>query len=249
MRFLVIATLMGAAACGPGGGHTSPPPTGYTGEFRLERYHTYLPAQPVSPFLFAQATFQSPEDVYLSAGSRIDLKGPGVTIPMVRIDVFGKILYQRDPAGDPLPGSDYVAGADYDAVSTGSRENGSVPSFDIPGAIRTPAAFELFAPNIRPGQIDIDGTTPLDLSWNAGDGDYVLVIFAVASNNVGHYLSYKCADDGGCPIPQIDLQNLLPKGVGSLTVERVIEGSVPLPDGGTGKTFGGDAVSVRLVRN
>ena len=248
-RRLPALALLIAASCGGGSGRRSPPPAGYTGELRLERYRTYLPANPVTPFLFAQATFQGPDNAYLPAGARIALVSGAQTIPMVRIDVFGKILYQRDPQGDPLPLTDFLPDATYSMQSEGAHENFAVPDFTIDAAVATPAAFALLSPNLQPGEIITDGTAAIPLSWTAGNGDYVLVILAVAAGGQGHYVSFKADDNGAFSIPVAGGLDQLPAGIGSLTVERIIERPLLLPDGGTGKAFGGDAVSVRLVRN
>ncbi|HVO31869.1 MAG TPA: hypothetical protein VMV18_14080 [bacterium] len=238
-----------AVACGGGSSHPSPPPAGYTGEVRLERYHTYLPAAPVSPFLFAQIDFQAPppSNQYLQAGAALTLTGPAGSIRLTEHNAFGKLVYQPDQNLGDLPLSLWVPDSDYTAQGTGSGANGGVPAFDFAPALHTPGPLEILSPDVGPGQIAVNASSDLELSWTAGDGDYIFVIFAVASGGSGSYLEYRVADDGSFPVPQSGLATL-PVGVGSLTMERVIERPLTLPDGGTGTGYGGDAITVRLVR-
>lgn len=251
-RIVLLAGLAApaviASACGGGGRSRVPAPVGYTGEFRLERYHTFLPAAPPAPFLFADVEFQGPDNTYLDAGPTLTMNGPNGSIELTKHSAFGKIAYQPDQSLGDLPLSLWSPDSDYEVIGEGSHLNQGVDAFDLSPAVRTPQPLELLAPDVAPGEIAVDGSTDLSLSWTPGNGDYVLVIFAVASNGVGQYLLYHVDDDGGFQVPALGISGL-PSGVGSLTVERVIERPLVLPGGADGTGIGGDAITVRLVKH
>jgi hypothetical protein len=248
-----IALACGAAAalgagCGGGGSHPSPPPNGYRSEIDVERFRSYLPGVIPGTFLFVQATFQEPlpANGYLDAGARVTITGPAGPMTLIRNNVFQKLLYQKDPAGPELAQENWVASSDYSAKGSGTSLNGGVPSFTVTAAVHTPDAFTLLSPDIGPGQIDVDGTTDLPLTWTPGNGDYVLVVLAVATNGSGQYRTYHVTDSGSFAVPASGIDSL-PKGIGTLTIERVIERNFTLPDLGTGVGIGSDAVECRLV--
>jgi hypothetical protein len=247
---LVGASAIAGAACS-GGGHVSPPPVGYRGEFQVSRFLTYLPptgATPyASPFLFADAHFQAPNNAYLDAGSGGSFTGPGGAIDLVRIQLPGKILYQKEP-GTEIDASKYVPGSDYSLSLSGSHVNQGVPGFTLDPVLHTPAStFAITSPDITVGQITI--TSSLSLAWTPGDGDYVAVILATidTASALQNTISFRVADDGSFDVPSSEIATL-PKGPGSLNVIRTIETTgLVLPDGGTALGIGADAVACKLV--
>src|SRR5437764_261984 len=167
LRHLALAMTASAlfgVACS-GGGHQSPPPAGYTGEFQVARYLTYLPGVTPSPYLFADAHFLT-TSLYLDAGGSGSFAGPGGTIPLVRLQVANKILYQKQPGSD-LDLSLYVPGSDYSLTISGSHLDKGVPGFTLDPVLHTPAAFSLTSPDITGGTLTVVDASDLSLTWTA----------------------------------------------------------------------------------
>lgn len=249
---LLIAPMAAAAiaaGCGPEDGPRKPVPTGYNGTVEFTRFTQYIPGEPVTEFLYAQAEFiYDPENLWLDAGKRVDLIGPGGDLKLVRTQLPGKVVYQKEQGTDIDPAL-FVNEATYSMDVSGSSRDYGLPGFELAGAITIPQEFVLTAPDVSSGEIVIAAAaTSLSLSWVPGDGEYVDVIFGVAE--VGEpavYLTYRVADDGEHTVPQVGL-NTLPAGSGVLTIARKITSPLAFPEEGSGTGLGADAIQCAITR-
>lgn len=248
---LSVVSLGGVAvlaqSCG-GSDKAAPPPPGHYGEFQLSRYRTTLPGAGTQTFLYADARFLTTNGgMYLEAGNRIVFEGPGGEIPLVRLDVFGRVFYQKDPDGPDIDEALFVNGADYAMRVNGGSSDQAIRGFNLDPVFTIPAAFQVTAPDFSSGEVVVDGTAALNLAWVAGDGDYVDVILAITSGGTGSTRTFRTPDDGGLVISTNDVAALR-VGTGSLTLVRTITTAHTLPFEGTGVGIGADAVACRLTR-
>ena len=224
-------------------------PPGWEGAIELSRFTQYVPGEPVGAFIHAQAEFLHEEEgLWLDAGSRVRLTGPGGELELVRTAVPGKTVYQKESGTDIDPAF-FVNEGSYDLDVAGSSRDYGVPGFELAGVLTIPQALTLTAPDVTSGELVIAAAaTTLALTWVPGDGDYVDVIFAVATSaGTGEYLSYRVADDGNFDVPALGLSGL-PAGQGAFTIARKIDTPLVFPEDGTGEGLGSDAIQCLLVR-
>jgi hypothetical protein len=251
-RLLLLAPMAVAvttAACGPEDGPRKPVPSGYTGSVEFSRFTQFIPGEPVTEFLYAQAEFiYDADNLWLDAGRKVELIGPGGEVKLVRTQLPGKVVYQKEQGTDIDP-SLFVSGATYSMDVAGSSRDYGLPGFELAGVLTLPQEFTLTAPDVSSGEIVIAAAaTSLSLAWTPGDGEYVDVIIGVAE--VGEpavYLTYRVADDGAHTIPQVGL-NTLPPGSGVLTVARKITSPLAFPEEGSGVGLGADAIQCVVTR-
>ena len=232
-----------------GSDRAAPPPPGYQGEFQLSRYRTTLPGTGTTTFLYADARFTTTDGtMFLEAGNRIVFEGPGGEIPLVRLDVFGRVFYQKDPDGPDIDEALFVNGADYAMRVSGGNTDEAVRGFALDPVFTIPASFEVTAPAaFSAGEIVVDGTAALSLGWVPGDGEYIDVILAITSGGTGSTRTFRTPDDGAFTVTTNDVAALR-VGTGSLTLVRTITTANPLPFEGTGIGIGADARACRLTR-
>lgn len=246
--WLTVSVL--ASACGPNDGPRKPVPAGYEGNAEFSRFTQYQPALPVEVFLYAQVEFfYDVENQWLDAGKRVDLLGPAGNVELVRTQVPGKVVYQKEQGTDIAPAL-FVPGATYAMDVAGSKLDYGVPGFELAGTLTLPQAFALTAPDISGGEVVIaQAQSSLSLAWIPGDGENVEIIFGIAPTGGGpaEYLVYTVADDGDFDVPALGL-NGLPQGTGVLTLARKITTSLVFPEEGTGEGLGSDAIQCVVTR-
>lgn len=251
-RFLgtIVTASALAQGCGSGGGTPEPPPAGYAGEFNLHRYVNTIAGAGTETFLYADVRFTAPDNTLLDAGRRVVLTGPGGEIELTRVEVLGRVFYQKDPDGPDIDPSRFVPGAAYTMQVAGSRVDGGVRSFELAPVLTLPEGnFAVQTPDFSSGQVTVDGTADLPITWTAGNGEYVDVLLAVAPDAGGDLVvrTFRVTDDGGFDVAASELA-ALPVGSGTLTLVRTISAAHVLPDEGSGVGIGADAVATRLVR-
>lgn len=242
LPLLALVTL--ASGCAPKDGDRKPVPAGYEGSIEFSRFTQYQPALPVEVFLYAQAEFFFDiENQWLDAGKRVELLGPGGDVELVRTQVPGKVVYQKEQGTDIDPAL-FVPGSTYGMDVAGSSRDYGVPGFELAGAFTLPQAFALSTPDISGGEVVIAvAQTDLTLAWTPGDGENVEIIFGIAPTGGGtaDYLIHTVADDGSFDVPAAGLLGL-PTGAGVLTIARKITTPLVFPEEGTGEGLGSDAI-------
>lgn len=239
-----------ATACGGGSGDgpREPVPPDWTGEIDLTRIVRNRPDAPPEDYLFASARFENDAGTLsLDAGPELTLPGPAGEIRLVRIDVLGRIVYQKEPGTDIDPAL-FVNGATYGLDVSGSSRDYGAPAFTLDSALTVPAQFQLTSPDLSSGELVIAAAaTSLELTWTPSDADRIEIIFVVASGGAATYRTHSVADDGAFDVPAESLA-ALPPGSGGLTIRRVIDTSLALPEDGNGIGFGADGVDCLLLR-
>lgn len=241
--------MAAVTGCGPDDGPRKAVPAGYEGTVEFSRFTQFIPGEPVTEFLYAQAEFlYDPENLWLDAGKKVDLFGPAGELKLVRTQLPGKVVYQKEQGTDIDPAL-FVSEATYSMDVAGSSLDYGLPGFELPGAITLPQEFVLTAPDISSGELVIAAAaTSLSLAWTPGDGEYVDIIFGVAvAGEPAVYLTYRVADDGGHTVPAVGL-NTLPPGSGVLTVARKITSPLAFPEEGSGTGLGADAIQCVITR-
>lgn len=244
---LLVAAL--AAGCGPEDGPRKPVPAGYEGNVELSRFTQYVPGEPVTEFLFAQAEFfYDPENQWLDAGRKVELLGPAGDIELVRVQLPGRTVYQKEPDTDIDPAL-FVNEATYGMDVAGSSLDYGTPGFELGDVLTVPQPLTWSSPDLSSGTLTIAAAaTSLSLAWVPGDGEYVDITIAVAATGQpATYLTYRVDDDGGFDVPEVGLDTL-PAGNGVLTVARKITTALTFPEEGSGVGLGSDAIQVLVTR-
>ena len=254
MRRLPGTILAAACAllqgCGSGGGTPAPPPAGYAGEFNLQRYVNTIAGAGTETFLYADVRFTAPDNTLLDAGRRVILTGPGGAIELQRVEVLGRVFYQKDPDGPDIDPGLFVPGASYSMEVAGSRVDGGVRGFVLDPVLTLPeGTLAVQTPDFSSGEVVVDGTADLPITWTAGNGEYLDILLSIVPDAGGNVAvrTFRVADDGGFDVTASELANL-PVGSGTLTLVRTISTNHLLPDDGAGLGIGADAVATRLVR-
>lgn len=224
---LLTFTLYPADASG------SPAQLGMAGAWRMEAFTTddFFAVRALGSFFpRAPATDDTPlhtgpgvydwgfADSWLGLGNGMRL-GPAVACLQVYKDAFplyiGDDAPNLDPACAPTPAAWQPATA-YDLTVYG---NDDVADQSRPGAVRTPAALTVTAPDVAAFNFPVDATKDLAVTWdaNGADGDYVVVRMW---DQFGEMLTVRAADDGSYTIAREDLAELS-LGAATLTVTRV----------------------------
>ena len=229
------------AACTPSV-DPAPPAAGYTGEFVLARVVTYVPGEAPTIFIFAEASFASPEPEALSldAGDDAGLIEPETssTLPLIRRVFQGEIFYQHNPDTPPFDEELFQYDSAYSVYVEGTKIDGGVGAFEHAEAILTPGTLRVTTPDFTQ-RINVSTSDTIELTWTgSGDAaDRVLVVLIVSDGTSGTQIGVGGSDDGSLTIAAATLANL-GVGDGSLTLYRINDGSFALPDSGTATTRG-----------
>lgn len=246
---LIAGIALAFVGCAPEDGPRKPVPAGYEGIIEFSRFTQYIPDEPVGEFLYAQAEFlYDPENLWLDAGKKVVLSGPGGELKLVRTQLPGKVVYQKEQGTDIDPAL-FVNEATYAMEVPGSSRDYGLPGFEVAGVLTVPEQLVLTEPVLTDDGIVIaSAATSLSLAWVPGDGEYVDIVFGVAApGEPAVYQSYRVADDGGFDVPELGL-NALPVGNGVFTIARKITSPLAFPEDGSGTGLGADAIQCLVTR-
>lgn len=161
-------------------------------------------------------------DAWVTLGNGVRLAGGAGEDPLACLQVYrGEYpLYLADAAEfiDPACAPDparWQAGTAYDLVVYGGD---MFEDSDVPGAVVTPTALAVTAPDLATFDFPLDRTRDLELAWEPGDPDHERVVVRLWDRD-GVMLTAHAADDGAYTIPAAELAALA-TGAVTLTVAR-----------------------------
>lgn len=161
-------------------------------------------------------------DAWVALGNGVRLAGGAGEDPLACLQVYrGEYpLYLADAAEfiDPACAPDparWQAGAAYDLVVYGGD---MFEDSDVAGAVVTPTALVVTAPDLTGFDFPLDRTRDLELAWEPGDADHERVVVRLWDRD-GVMLTAHAADDGAYTIPAAELAALA-TGAVTLTVAR-----------------------------